>query len=34
MGYIMIGFLVIGIIMTIVSFVFVGAFTLPFVFSS
>lgn len=34
MGYVMIGFLVIGLIMTIVSFVFVGAFTLPFIFSA
>lgn len=34
MGYVMIGLLAIGIIMTIVSFVFVGAFTLPFIFST
>lgn len=34
MGYVMIGLLAIGIIMTIVSFVFVGAFTLPFIFSN
>ncbi|KQQ64704.1 DUF4190 domain-containing protein [Microbacterium sp. Leaf320] len=34
MGYIMVGFLVITIVMTIISFVFFGAFTLPFIFSS
>ncbi|KAA0960779.1 DUF4190 domain-containing protein [Microbacterium sp. ANT_H45B] len=34
MGYIMVAFLVIGIVMTIISIVFFGAFTLPFIFSS
>jgi hypothetical protein len=34
MGYIMVGFLVITVVMTIISFVFFGAFTLPFIFSS
>lgn len=34
MGYIMVGFLVIGIVMTVISAVFFGAFTLPFLFSA
>lgn len=34
MGYTMVGFLVIGIVMTVISAVFFGAFTLPFLFSA
>lgn len=34
MGYIMVGFLAIGIVMTVISAVFFGAFTLPFLFST
>lgn len=34
MGYFMVGFLAIGIVMTVISAVFFGAFTLPFLFST
>ncbi|WP_363370654.1 MULTISPECIES: DUF4190 domain-containing protein [unclassified Microbacterium] len=34
MGYVMVGLLVIGIVMTLISFLLVGAFTLPFVFAT
>lgn len=33
-GYIMLGFLALGVVVTVISFVFFGAFTLPFLFSS
>ncbi|MDY0983044.1 DUF4190 domain-containing protein [Microbacterium sp. CFBP9023] len=34
MGYIMVAVLVIGIVMTVIGFLFFGAFTLPFLFST
>ncbi|MCI1020498.1 DUF4190 domain-containing protein [Microbacterium sp. C5A9] len=34
MGYVMVAFLVLSIAVTVFSFLFVGAFTLPFIFSS
>lgn len=34
MGYVMVGVLVIGLVMTLISFIFFGAFTLPFLFAS
>jgi len=34
MGYVMVGVLAITIVMTLISFVFFGAFTLPFLFSA
>lgn len=34
LGYVMVAVLLIGIVTTVISFVFLGAFTLPFIFSS
>ena len=34
MGYVMVAFLVLSIVFTLLSIVFVGAFTLPFIFAS
>jgi hypothetical protein len=34
MGYIMVAVLVVGIVMTVIGFLFFGAFTLPFLFSA
>ncbi|WP_341934260.1 DUF4190 domain-containing protein [Microbacterium sp. LWO14-1.2] len=34
MGYVMVAVLAIGIVTTVISFLFLGAFTIPFIFSS